>query len=362
MKFLACADVHLRDSQYGRTSRSQDFLNAFSAVIDQAVNQEVDFIVCAGDLLNSTRPSPQLLRELRKFEERLQELKLPCYVVAGNHDLTRPYWTEAFKDNDLEDFGFVILDDVRLELVGTSIVGIPFCSREAFLTGQEFLKPVDVLIWHGSIREFCGFPSPNSLSLRDLDPSKFRVMVVGDIHVTRQERLGDSLVISPGSTELCDTGEDAKKTVTIVTLEPGDDATYEVIPLDTRKVLRFRLLTEEDVEKALAEIEPVKAADPMVFLDYAPELAGEIPRFFNAMTGTSQFVRPSPLTAKKTANNGRPASMMKIANPRDLIPAFIVQGHPAHELACALLNPEAEASEMVDEWLAGRKRDLDIRD
>lgn len=76
IKFVQVADAHLStDSEY-----SQKILQ--SAVEDINNQSEISFVVFTGDNINN--PTQE---NLRKFVEIVSKLKVPYYVVLGNHDV-----------------------------------------------------------------------------------------------------------------------------------------------------------------------------------------------------------------------------------------------------------------------------------
>ena len=50
MKFIHAADLHLGYRQYGLAERFNDFSRVFRHIVDQAIEQQVDFVLLAGDL------------------------------------------------------------------------------------------------------------------------------------------------------------------------------------------------------------------------------------------------------------------------------------------------------------------------
>ncbi len=76
IKFVQVADAHLSvDSEY-----SQKVLK--SAVEDINAQQNISFVVFTGDNINNPKPE-----NLRKFIEIVGKLKVPYYIVIGNHDV-----------------------------------------------------------------------------------------------------------------------------------------------------------------------------------------------------------------------------------------------------------------------------------
>jgi exonuclease SbcD len=93
MRFLHCADIHLGYQQYNQKERFNDFGRAFYAVIDQAVERKVDFVILAGDLFHKRSIDALTLNQGMRGLDRLRRAGIPCIAVEGNHE--RAYYDET---------------------------------------------------------------------------------------------------------------------------------------------------------------------------------------------------------------------------------------------------------------------------
>ena len=59
---------------------------AFDRVVEASVENKVDFLVLAGDVFDTDKPSYAHYRHFIKGMERLKNAGIPVYIVAGNHD------------------------------------------------------------------------------------------------------------------------------------------------------------------------------------------------------------------------------------------------------------------------------------
>lgn len=101
--FIHAADVHLGAPFRGLRALSEKWADrllraipeAFDRMVEAAISGSVDFVVIAGDVFDTSRPS--YADYLHFFEgcRRLQEAGIPVYFCTGNHD---PYtsWQHSF--------------------------------------------------------------------------------------------------------------------------------------------------------------------------------------------------------------------------------------------------------------------------
>jgi len=105
VRFAHLADVHLGYRQYGSEERALDFAQAFKKAVEFAEEQNVDFMLIAGDLFHKkSEMDPVTLAQATVVLERTE-----CQVIAveGNHDST--YFRERFTWMDyLSSQGLVV--------------------------------------------------------------------------------------------------------------------------------------------------------------------------------------------------------------------------------------------------------------
>jgi DNA repair exonuclease SbcCD nuclease subunit len=86
MRFAHLADCHIgawRDPKLRDAN-----LKAFTKAIDLCIDKEVDFIVIAGDLFNTSLPAIDGLKTVVKRFKELKDKGIPVYGIAGSHDFS----------------------------------------------------------------------------------------------------------------------------------------------------------------------------------------------------------------------------------------------------------------------------------
>lgn len=287
IKIAHTADIHLRRSQYKHESRRQDFLNGFLAAIDAAAKAGCHYMLVAGDIVDTNNPGAAVvLADLDDIEDfaRAKEVVLIC--TSGNHDTVKPHWITRFvREQEVMDVrftrngGFTLIDNKHKELwanrdtiIGRSdphpltVYGIPYCSAKELKAKLEswdkrFPMP-DIVMWHGEIKQFCGYPKPTAFDMEDLPAGCCKLFAVGDQHIHEKKTTSTGIVVAyPGSTELCSSSEDPQKKIWVHTFETEDNlhwtlAGSESVPFKTRAVHKFTIKTQEDLDAACEAIEP----------------------------------------------------------------------------------------------------------
>lgn len=138
VKFAHMADVHLG----GWKQQPLQDLNftSFQKAIDICIQEKVNFVLIAGDLFDSAYPPIEILKKTFAEFKKLNDSKIPCFLIAGSHDYSVS--GKTFLDV-LENTGFCkniadfeIIND-ELILNPTVYEGIAFYGYPGKKTGLE---------------------------------------------------------------------------------------------------------------------------------------------------------------------------------------------------------------------------------
>ena len=151
-KFIHMADCHLGFKQYRLNERFIDYNKAFNAILKRALKEEVDFILIAGDLFNSTNVNPETLTAIYQMisifkEQALIELKrdIPLICIEGNHDkVTRKTIRANFLENLISLYPLAnVTGAFRVRRVIVDILGYQSVLVETVTTGVISLECSD---------------------------------------------------------------------------------------------------------------------------------------------------------------------------------------------------------------------------
>ena len=139
MKFLHVADIHLGFEQYGVRERFNDFSRTFLWLMDFAREQEVDFVVLAGDLFHKRTVDPLAMHVA---VHGLSLTGCPVIAIEGNHE--KAYFTDQKSWVDfLDETGSITLvDRESFEMDGVRFSGLKYAGATTDEEVREFLPDI----------------------------------------------------------------------------------------------------------------------------------------------------------------------------------------------------------------------------
>ncbi len=249
-RIIHTGDTHLGYRQYHAPERRADFLDAFRAVVDDAIDADVDALVHAGDLFHDRTPGLEDLMGTISILRDLDAAGIPFLAVVGNHEGTRTaQWLDL-----LESLGLAERLGYSPRVVGdTAFYGqdyVPEAEREGLAYDFE---PSDAdcaaLVAHGAFTPFA-HASWETKEILDASPVGFDAVLLGDNHHPDREEMGGTLVTYCGSTERASAAERAERGYNLVRF--GSDAESGAVRL-SRKGLNTRPFVFLDVELEAGE-------------------------------------------------------------------------------------------------------------
>ena len=95
MKIITFADAHIGISTYSTidpetnlSTRVLDSLNGIDQIINYAEENNIKYILFAGDMFKNALPSPTLVREINKRIKASAEKGIKWIIQDGNHDVS----------------------------------------------------------------------------------------------------------------------------------------------------------------------------------------------------------------------------------------------------------------------------------
>ncbi|WP_424013991.1 DNA double-strand break repair protein Mre11 [Halorubrum xinjiangense] len=281
-RVIHTGDTHIGYSQYHSPVRRQDFLDAFEAVVDDAVDDGVDAVVHAGDLFHDRRPELRDLMGTISVLRRLDDAGIPFLAVVGNHESTRGgQWLDLF-----ERLGLATrLGDEPVVVGDTAFYGldhVPVSRRDELdYAFADHDVEYAALVAHGLFEPF-GYADWDTETVLTESDVAFDAMLLGDNHKPDTAEVADTWVTYPGSTERASASEREGRGYNLVVFDAdaaGGDDRVEIRrrALDTRPFVFVSVelregegesrvrerVREHDLAEAVVHVEITGEGDPV---------------------------------------------------------------------------------------------------
>lgn len=255
-RVIHTGDTHIGYQQYNAPERRRDFLRAFRQVAEDAVDDDVDAVVHAGDLFHDRRPSLVDLQGTVEVLRTLSDAGIPFLAVVGNHESKRDaQWLDLFEDLGLATrLGSEphVIDDV-------AFYGLDFVPRSrrddleyAFETLPDEADHA-ALVSHGLFEPFAHADWETETVLEEATV-EFDAMLLGDNHAPDTADVLDTWVTYCGSTERASADEREDRGYNLVTFDANEpDSDGDRVAIARRGLDATRDFVFVDVELAAGE-------------------------------------------------------------------------------------------------------------
>jgi exonuclease SbcD len=252
MRFIHTADIHL-DSPLNGLSAYPDApaqqlrsatRDAFSALVDIAVDEKVDFMVIAGDLYDGTwrdfNTGIFFVREMG----RLKRAGIPVYVLFGNHDaesemtkkLEMPDNVHVFGPNKPQTFK---LDGLSVVLHGQSFKQRDITTNLAVAYPAPTVGYFNIGVLHTALEGYASHATYAPCTVDELHAKGYNYWALGHVHEFEQWT-GASTIVFPGNLQGRNVRECGRRGAVMVVVDDAGDVTVERIFID---VLRWEHLS-----------------------------------------------------------------------------------------------------------------------
>jgi len=255
MKFLHAADIHLDSPLAGLQARAEPLSEelrhctrqAFAALVDLAIEEDVAFLVIAGDLYDGDWKdfSTGLF-----FAAQMKRLGRPCFLLRGNHDAASLITRRLRPPENVREFSARRPETIILREPGVALHGQSFPDREVPEDlAAAYPDPVPGLLNIGVLHTSADDPGEHA-TYAPCTPERLRgkgydYWALGHIH-QRRVLHEHPWIVFPGNLQGRHAKETGPKGCTLVTVEDGRITAIEHRSLD---VLRWAAL-EVDASEA----------------------------------------------------------------------------------------------------------------
>ena len=296
VKLLHTSDWHVGKQVRGN-SRADEHRAVFDEIAHIAESEQVDSVVVAGDLFDTSAPTPEAEDVVYQTLMRFSATGAQVVVISGNHDNARKLRvlapllhrcgvrmiTEPLRPHDGGVLSLVTRDGTPLRIAALPFVsqrGIvraeQLMSAAAFQNAQEYSRrlgliidmlcasfaddAVNVLLAHAFVTggvtgggERAGHVTDEYTVPSTVFPASASYVALGHLH--RPQRIAAATAVHYcGSPLQLDFGESNQaKQVNLVTLEPGLPAAVAAVPLNCGRQMRTFVGTVEQLRASVTD-------------------------------------------------------------------------------------------------------------
>ena len=287
VKFSHIADVHLGGWRQGPMQELN--FESFQKAIQISIENNVEFVLIAGDLFDSAYPPIEILKETFSEFRKLKEAKIPVFIIAGSHDYSVS--GKSFLDV-LEKAGFctnvfdaemteeeILLNPVIHE--GVAIYGYP--GRKSSLEIPEIRKiklneapgMFKILMLHTTLDKVRGVLPIDCLESEKLPEANYYAF--GHIHVDfKYKNIVYPGPIFPNNFQELETLENGS--FYIVDTELGNP--FEKVDLKIKKILPLDIGIKNTItatDEIIKELSSKNLEDKIILLRLSGELENQKP-------------------------------------------------------------------------------------
>ncbi|MDP2835753.1 MAG: DNA repair exonuclease [Methanobacteriaceae archaeon] len=268
VKFLHTADWHLglKYTQLGpNADKARKIrIKTCEKLIIAAKNEDVDFIIIAGDLFDSNDVDRQLIAVVSKIFAEASTI--PIFILPGNHD-------PLTKDSLYLDPTWETLDNVtifqesepfRIDYLGTTLYPCPITQKQSNIDFTEWISAQDneisVGIAHGNLQIEGFIQEPNFPIAPDrVEKSGLNYLALGEWHsLFPLDNVPMRNTIYPGTPETTKFGEENSGKAVIVEIDnPNTEPSVKTIDVGTLSWQKQEKQVNnlEDVQNLKSELE-----------------------------------------------------------------------------------------------------------
>jgi exonuclease SbcD len=257
-RFIHAADLHIGSPFVGLRVEAGDEVadrlqgatyQAFDNLIDLCVEENVDFLLVAGDVYDGDNRLPRDQIYFWNGMRRLVQAGIQSFIVHGNHDhlggryssMSWPDGVHVFEDPDMEPAWKVATrDDIPLaDIRGVSYtrqhVDVNLAAKFGTARNSDLFS---IGLLHCNVGEVEGHGNYAPCSIEELLDMGFDYWALGHIHKKQSLGRGNTLVEYPGNIQGRDVGELDEKGCLLVEVDSDGRAEIHFRPLD---VIRWKV-------------------------------------------------------------------------------------------------------------------------
>ena len=264
MKFIHTADIHLDSPLSGLAAYKDapaDLLRtvtreAFTRLVDEAIEEAVDFMVIAGDLYDGSWKDYNTGHFFCRGMGRLNKVSIPVYLLFGNHDADSEMTKKLTLPPNVQQFESRKANTFRIEKLKVALHGRSY-KEAATVENLAANYPAPVAGWlnigvlHTALEGYAAHANYAPCSLAELTAKGYDYWALGHVHehaILQQ----DPWVVFPGNLQGRHIRETGARGAILVTADESGIQSVERLLVD---VLRwYQVNVDASGAKALEDV------------------------------------------------------------------------------------------------------------
>jgi DNA repair exonuclease SbcCD nuclease subunit len=249
--FLHAADLHLGSPLSGLATKNEDIARrfaaasreAFTALVTQAVEAGVAFVLIAGDIYDGDWKDTSIGLFFNREVARLDRAGIPVFIIRGNHDAESEITKAVSLPASVWEFPTRKADTARLEEWKVAIHGRSFADRVVSENiALAYPAPVPGWLNIGMLHTSCESPGAHAVyapcSIQDLVSRGYDYWALGHVH-ERAVLHEDPWVVYPGNLQGRSVRECGPKGAVLVDVADGRIEGVRPLVLDRARWLNL---------------------------------------------------------------------------------------------------------------------------
>ncbi|MDR5780268.1 DNA repair exonuclease [Caballeronia sp. LZ065] len=259
MRFIHAADIHLDSPLHGLSAYADapaDMLRnatreAFSRLVSVAVDEQVDFMIIAGDLYDGTWRDHNTGIFFCREMGRLRRAGIPVYVLFGNHDAESEMTSQLQLPDNVHTFSARKPQTFRIDALKVALHGHSF-KEKAVTTNLVTAYPAPVAgyfnigVLHTALEGAALHASYAPCSVAELHAKQYHYWALGHVHeyAIWQDA---STIVFPGNLQGRNIRETGRRGAVLVTVSEAEEVSVERLFID---VLRWEAVSVDASQAA----------------------------------------------------------------------------------------------------------------
>lgn len=209
--FIHAADLHLDSPLVGLAGKDEMLAaafrkasrRAFDNLINTAIEEEVDFVIIAGDLFDGDWRNYETGLVFARGMGRLHRAEIPVFKVRGNHDAECIFTKKLELPPNVTVFGSRKAESFELDRLGVVLHGRSFAARSCADNLAATYPParggrMNIGVLHTSLGGYEGHEPYAPCSTNDLISRNYQYWALGHVHAANRVAAEPCWIVYPG--------------------------------------------------------------------------------------------------------------------------------------------------------------------